>query len=96
MVLHLAPSRVAVMKWMKPYPCLLQLPDLLGVKKQKRDVDKRKENEVSLQMMMTAKKDEDLEYPSSLFKAKTTRFQEQGEITKKHKAESAKRGQERR
>ena len=56
------------MKWMKPYPCILQLPDLLGVKKQKRDVDKRKENEVSLQMTMTAKKDEELEYPSSLFK----------------------------
>ena len=81
------------MKWMKPYPCLLQLPDLLGVKKQKRDVDKRKENEVSLQMTTTAKKDEDLEYSSSLFEAKTTRFQKQGEITKKHKAESAKRGQ---
>ena len=27
-----------------------------GVKKQKRDVDKRKENKVSLQMMMRAKK----------------------------------------
>ena len=38
------------------FPCLLQLPDLLGVKKQRRDVDKRKENEVSLQMTMTAKK----------------------------------------
>ena len=49
------PPRIAVMKWMKPYPCLLQLPDLLGGKKQKTDIDKSKENEVSLQMTMTAK-----------------------------------------
>ena len=32
------------------------MPDLLGVKKQKKDVDRRKENDVSLQMTMTAKK----------------------------------------
>ena len=43
-----------------------------------------------------SKKNEDLEYSSSLFEAKTTRFQKNGEITKKLKAESAKRAQERR
>ena len=39
-----------------------------------------------------SKKDEDLEYPSSLFKAKTTRFQEQGEITKKTQSRECKKG----
>ena len=67
MVLHLAPSKIAVMKWMKPYPCLLQLPDLLGGKKTEkgRRQEKRKRSQPSNDD--DCKKDEDLEYSSSLF-----------------------------